>query len=68
MNYTKIFRWGLYCSFAILLASFAILLRPLMETTRFWLGAGFAVGIIGTFFFTVALASVDPIPATHEEE
>jgi hypothetical protein len=40
---------------------------PLLETTRFWLGAGFAVGIVGTFFFTVALASIDPNDYYEEE-
>jgi hypothetical protein len=68
MNYPKIFRRGLYLSFLILLVSSAILVRPLLETTRFWLGAGFAVGIVGTFFFTVALASIDPDDYYDEEE
>lgn len=68
MNTTKILRWGLYLSFAVLLASVVTMLWPLMATTRFWLAAGFAFGIVGTFFFTVALSGTGTTKPIHEEE
>ena len=69
MNTTKLLRLGLYLSCAFLLTSAVTFLWPLLSTPRFWLGAGFAVGIVGTFFFTVALSSVDTKPSLpHEEE
>lgn len=68
MNQAKIFRWGLIGSFAVLLVSVGALLWPLLATPRFWLAAGFAFGIVGTFFFTVALSSTDTNTRPHEEE
>lgn len=55
----------------MLLASAGVLLWPLIGKVRFWLTASFVVGIIGTFFFTVALASVEGIDdkgLIYEEE
>lgn len=68
MKMIKKLRWGLYLSFAFLIISSAALLWPLVVTPRFWLTAGFVIGMIGTFFFTVALAGVDTTPSLHEEE
>jgi hypothetical protein len=69
MNTSKLFRWGLIASFVVLLVSVGAMLWPLLATPRFWLAAGFAFGIVGTFFFSVALSSVDTKPQTdHEQE
>jgi hypothetical protein len=68
MKMIKKLRWGLYLSFTSLIVSSGALLWPLVATPRFWLTAGFVVGMIGTFLFTVVLASIDTTPALHEEE
>lgn len=70
MSTTRFYRWGLYLSVVVLLISVGVVVWPLLVTTRFWIGVGFCVGIVGTFLFSVALSSADVTTTTsyHEQE
>lgn len=52
-------RTGLILSVVILLISLGVICWPLLQNTRFWVTIGIGVGMVGTFFFAVALNNDD---------
>ncbi|MEL6802256.1 MAG: hypothetical protein AAFO91_00555 [Bacteroidota bacterium] len=45
----------LVASLLVLIGTAGVWLWPFIGTTRFWLGAGMVVGIVGTFLSSIAL-------------
>ncbi|MEM7574019.1 MAG: hypothetical protein AAF433_14020 [Bacteroidota bacterium] len=56
MNRKTTARACLIGSLAILIGTATVWLWPFIGTTRFWLGAGMVVGIVGTFISSIALS------------